>query len=181
MITGDQEGTDGAGATQTHAERAERAYHSDRSERSSTFKGNACTRRRCHLAQCLMAQSVQGIMITHRLRSLHILIHDEYRSTEKLSTGLRNTRLLVRPQLVSTAPVLSQWVLGARCGGAARRSRHMRSRAHGGNFPRCTRFQETVASHLRRYTGSQGRCILCVSSSHLARWGSCCAWLQGQI
>ena len=40
-------------------------------------------------------------MITHRLRSLHILIHDEYRSTEKLSkklsTGLRNVRLLVRP------------------------------------------------------------------------------------
>ena len=51
-------------------------------------------------------------MITHRLRSLHILIHDEYRSTEKLSTGLQNTRLLVRPQLVSTAPVLWQWVLG---------------------------------------------------------------------
>ena len=54
-------------------------------------------------------------MIIHRLRSLHILIHDEYRSTEKLSeklsTGLRNTRPLVRPQLVST-PVLWQWVLG---------------------------------------------------------------------
>ena len=50
-------------------------------------------------------------MITHRLRSLHILIHNEYRSTEKLSTGLRNTRPLVRPQLVST-PVLWQWVLG---------------------------------------------------------------------
>ena len=58
-------------------------------------------------------------MITHRLRSLHILIHDEYRTTEKLSTGLRNVRLLVRPQLVSTAPVLWQWVSGAGRGGAA--------------------------------------------------------------
>ena len=73
-------------------------------------------------------------MITHRLRSLHILIHDEYRSTEKLgkklSTGLRNVRLLVRPQLVSTAPVLWLWVSGAGRGGAAIRT--MRSPAHGG-------------------------------------------------
>ena len=90
-----------------------------------------CIRRRCHLAQCFTAQSAQGIMITHRLGSLHILIHDEYRSTEKLSTGLRNTRLLVRPQLVSTAPVL-WWVLGARRGGAAGSSLHVRSPAHGG-------------------------------------------------
>ena len=40
-------------------------------------------------------------------------------STEKLSTGLRNVRLLVRPQLVSTAPVL--WS-GFRGPGAAARS-----------------------------------------------------------
>ena len=62
-------------------------------------------------------------MITHRLRSLHILIHDEYRTTEKLSTGLRNVRLLVRPQLVSTAPVLWLWVSGAGRGGAVRTDR----------------------------------------------------------
>ena len=71
-------------------------------------------------------------MITHRLRSLQILIHDEYRTTEKLSTGLRNVRLLVRPQLVSTAPVLWLWVSGAGRGGAAVEIWAMRSPAHGG-------------------------------------------------
>ena len=62
---------------------------------------------------------------------------------------------------------------GFRGPGAAARRRgqpgHAQPRARG-NFSRCTWFQETVPSHLRRYTGS----------SHLARRGSCCAWLRGK-
>ena len=115
-------------------------------------------------------------MITHRLRSLHILIHDEYRFTEKLSTGLRNVRLLVRPQLVSTAPVLWQWV--SRAGRGAGREKP-------GRAP--PREREFLTMYPVSGDGPESSIhrddvyISCVSSSHLARRGSCCAWLQGKI
>ena len=60
-------------------------------------------------------------MITHRSRSLRILVNDKWHSTEKLSTGLRNVRLLVRPQLVSAAPVFVAMGFGGG-GGAPGRS-----------------------------------------------------------
>ena len=41
---------------------------------------------------------------------------------------------LVRPQLVSTAPVFWQWISGAGRGGAAVAIRDMRSPARGGNL-----------------------------------------------
>ena len=92
-------------------------------------------------------------MIIHRLRSLHILIHDEYRSTEKLSTGLRNVRLLVRPQLVSTAPVLWQWV--SRAGRGAGREKPGRAPPRErGNFSRCTGLRRRS-----RVIYTQGRCL----------------------
>ena len=86
----------------------------------------------------------------------------EHRSAKRSSAG------------APTAGLHSTSVVAVGFGGRARRRGrdhpgHAQPRARG-NFSRCTRFQETVPSHLRRYTGS----------SHLARRGSCCAWLRGK-
>ena len=74
-------------------------------------------------------------MITHRLRSLHILIHDEYRSTEKLSTGLRKHSSAGAP----TAGLHSTSVVAVGFGGPVRRrgqekSPHAQPHARG-EFP----------------------------------------------
>jgi hypothetical protein len=113
-------------------------------------------------------------MITHRLRSLHILIHDEYRFTEKLSTGLRNVRLLVRPQLVTSVVAV----------GFAGRARRGPGEARPCAAPRTGEFLTMYPVSGDGPESSIHRddvYISCVSSSHLARRGSCCAWLQGKI